>query len=133
MANLLYPKGKQNFISGNINLVSGTIKVVLIDTGTYTYSALHDAYDDLSGVVGTPSEILTKTVTNGVFDGADTTFTSVTGASIEALVVYLDSGTPSTSYLIAYIDTVSGGLPITSSGGNIVIQWDSGASKIFAL
>jgi len=63
MANLLYPKGKQNFISGNINLVSGTIKVVLIDTGTYTYSALHDAYDDLSGVVGTPSEILTKTQT----------------------------------------------------------------------
>ena len=133
MANLLYPKGKQNFISGNINLVSGTIKVALIDTGTYTYSALHDAYDDLSGVVGTPSEILTKTVTDGIFDGADTVFSSITGVSAEALVIYLDSGTPSTSYLIAYLDTVSGGLPVTPNGGDITIQWDSGASKIFAL
>jgi hypothetical protein len=36
MANALYPKGKEAFLSGSINLTSDTIKVALIDTGTYT-------------------------------------------------------------------------------------------------
>ena len=36
------------------------------------------------------------------------TFTSVTGPSIEAIVIYADTGTESTSPLIAYIDTATG-------------------------
>jgi len=76
MANLLYPKGKENLLLGNFDLSGANIKVALIDTGTYTYSATHDAYDDLSGIVGTPVAIGSTTVTDGVFDGADITFTS---------------------------------------------------------
>jgi len=60
------------------------------------------------------------------------TFTSVTGASIEAIVLYKDTGTDSTSPLIAFIDTATG-LPITPNGGDIIVTWDNGPNKIFKL
>lgn len=143
MANALYPKYKELLLNpGTLGSTSGTavdladdtIKVALVDTGTYTYSSAHDFYDDVSAaVVGTPQTLGSKTVTNGVFDAADVTFTSVSGSSVEALVIYKDTGTASTSPLIAYIDTVSSGLPVTPNGGNITVTWDNGSSKIFAL
>jgi len=133
MANLLYPKGKENLLEGGFTLSSDTIRAVLVDTGTYTYSAAHNAYDDLSGVVGSESPAFSsKSVTDGIFDAADITFSTVSGATVEALVIFLDTGTPSTDLLLAYIDTATG-LPVTPNGGDIVIQWDAGANKIFAL
>ena len=134
MANAIYPKYKEALISGgsNVNLSSGTVKVALVDTGTYTYSASHDFYDDVSAaVVGTPQTIGSKSVTSGTFDGADVTFTTVSGASCEALVIYVDSGSAATSPLVAYIDTSVTGLPVTPNGGDISIVWN--ASGIFTL
>lgn len=132
MANLVYPKAKESFLKADLDLDS-TIRAVLIDTGTYTYNAAHDNYDDLSGVVGTESGALaSKTFTNGTFDAADITFTAVPGTtSIEALVVFLDTGTASTDKLIAYVDSASAGLPVTSNGGDIIVTWH--ASGIFSL
>lgn len=134
MANAIYPKYKEALISGgsNVNLSSGTVKVALVDTGTYTYSASHDFYDDVSAaVVGTPQTIGSKTVTSGTFDGADVTFSAVSGSSVEALVIYVDSGSAATSPLVAYIDTSVTGLPVTPNGGDISIVWN--ASGIFTL
>ena len=56
MANAIYPLYKQALLdaSSNVDVNDGTVKVALVDTGTYTYSAAHDFYDDVSGVVGTP-------------------------------------------------------------------------------
>jgi hypothetical protein len=82
-------------------------------------------------VVGTPQVIGSKTFTNGVFDGADVTYTAVTGNSVEALIIYIDTGTAGTSPLVAYIDTGVTNLPVTPNGGNISIVWN--ASGIFAL
>jgi hypothetical protein len=130
MANLLYPKVKEAFISKQIDVSADTIKVALVDTGVYSYSASHEFLSDLSGVVGTAQTLASKTKALGVFDAADPTFTAVSGNTVEACVVYHDTGTPSTSRLIAYIDTATG-LPVTPNGGNIVIQWD--ATGIFAL
>jgi hypothetical protein len=113
-------------------LSAGTVKVALVDTGVYTYNAADQFYTSVSSaVVGTPQTIGSKTFTNGVFDGADATFTAVTGASIEALVLYVDTGTAATSPLVAYIDTSVTGLPVTPNGGDISITWN--ASGIFAL
>lgn len=130
MANVLYPIGKKAILDADIDLLVDTIKVALVDTGTYTYSAAHDFYNDVSGVVGTPGTLGTKTTTGGVFDAADTVFTAVTGATVEALVIYKDTGSSATSALIAYIDTGSG-LPVTPNGGDITITWN--ASGIFAI
>lgn len=134
MANALYPKWKEQLLqfTANNNLSSGTVKVALVDTGVYTYNSADQFYSTLSSaVVGTPQTIGSKTFTNGVFDGADVTFTAVTGNSVEALVLYVDTGTASTSPLVAYIDTSVTGLPVTPNGGDITITWN--ASGIFAL
>ena len=112
MANAIYPKAKESFLKGEIDLVDDTIKVALVDTGTYTYNVAHDFYNDLSGVLGTPVALASKTVTSGVFDAADATFSTPTaGTSIEALVIYKDTG----------------------NGADVDIVWDSGSNKIFAL
>lgn len=133
MANALYPKAKEKFLSGSINMSSDTIKAALIDTGTYTYSAAHEFWSDASAaLVGAAVTLGSKTVTSGVFDAADISFTSVTGNTVEALIIYKDTGSAATSPLIAYIDTATG-LPVTPNGGNIDVVWDSGANKIFAL
>ncbi len=134
MANAIYPKYKETVLGAatNTNLLTGTVKVALVDTGTYTYSATHQFYSSVTGVVGTPQTIgATKSVTNGVFDGADVTFTSVSGNSVEALIIYVDTGSSATSPLVAYIDTGVTGLPVTPNGGDINITWN--ASGIFAL
>ncbi len=133
MANKLYPKGKEHLLNGDIDLDTDTIKCVLVDTNDYTYADADDALDDIAaGARVATGTLASKTITNGVFDAADLTFTAVTGDVSEALVIYLDSGVASTSYLIAFIDTATG-LPVTPNGSDITIVWDSGASKIFAL
>lgn len=135
MASVVYKSAKQKFLSGTLDLTSLTLKAVLIDTADYTFSAAHDFLDDVpSGArVGTPQTLASKTVTDGVFDAADITFTSVTGDQCEALIIYEDSGSEATSDLICYIDTAASGLPVTPNGGNINVAWDNGANKIFAL
>jgi hypothetical protein len=134
MPNALYPLWKQSILqfAANNNLSSGTVNVALIDTGVYTYSAAHQFWSSASSaVVGTPQVIGSKTFTNGVFDGADVTYTAVTGNSVEALIIYIDTGTAGTSPLVAFIDTGVTNLPVTPNGGNISIVWN--ASGIFAL
>lgn len=133
MANAIYPKYKEALLDGstNIDVNDGTVKVALVDTGTYTYSTAHDFYDDVSGVVGTPQAIANTTVTNGLFDGDNVTFTAVSGSSVEALIIYIDTGSSSTSRLVAYIDTGVTGLPVTPNGGDISVSWN--ASGIFQL
>lgn len=132
MANALYPKWKEELIQGTSGTsLTGTLKCALVDTGTYTYNSAHDFYDDVSGVVGTPQTIGTKTYTNGVLDGDNVTFTAVSGNTVEALILYLDTGSSATSRLIAYIDSSVTGLPVTPNGGDITVSWN--ASGIFAL
>lgn len=138
MANAIYPLYKQSLLAGDANadLDNDTstdgVYVALVDTGTYTYSAAHQFYSSLSGVVGTDQRITGPTVTNGTLDGADVTFTSVTGSSVEALVIYRkNSGANTTWRLVAYIDTSVTGLPVTPNGGSITVTFN--ASGIFTL
>lgn len=132
MANAIYPLYKEAVLQNTAgSSLTGTLKVALVDTGTYTYSAAHDFFDDVSGVVGTPQTLGSKTYTTGILDAADVTFTAVSGASVEALIFYLDTGVSSTSRLVAYIDTGQTGLPVTPNGGDINIVWS--ASGIFAI
>jgi hypothetical protein len=138
MANAIYPKWKEALLQNSADSDldgSGTtgVYVVLVDTGTYTYNAAHQYYSDLSGIVGTEQEIgATKSYTNGVFDGADVTFTSVSGSTVEALVIFRkNAGANTTWRLVAYLDTSITGLPVTPNGGNISVTWN--ASGIFGL
>lgn len=133
MANALYPKAKEAFLNGSINMVANTITIALIDTGVYTYSSSHQYRNDVSNsAVISSTTLANKTITNGVFDADDATFSSVTGANCEALLIFQDTGVQSTSRLIAYIDSATG-LPILPNGGDISVAFSSGSSRIFAL
>ena len=133
MANALYPKAKEAFLNGSINMVANTITIALVDTGVYTFSATHQFRNEVSNSAVISSTTLTnKTIANGVFDADDATFSSVTGANCEALIIFTDTGIQGTSRLVAYIDSATG-LPILPNGGDITVVFSSGASKIFAL
>jgi hypothetical protein len=133
MANALYLKAKEGFLNGSINMVANTITIALIDTGVYTYSSAHQYRNEISNsAVISSTTLANKTITNGVFDADDATFSSVTGANCEALIIFSDTGVQGTSRLIAYIDSATG-LPILPNGGDITVAFSSGSSKIFAL
>lgn len=129
MANAVYPKGKQALL-GATDLSSNTIKAVLVDTGTYTYSSSHQYLTDLgSSTTGTALTLSSKTLTDGVFDAADGAL-GTPSVTAEAIVIYHDTGTSSTSPLLVYIDTGVGGLP-AASGGAVSVTWNG--SGIFSI
>lgn len=135
MANAIYPLYKQALLdaSANVDLNDGDVRVILVDTNDYTYSAAHDFLDDVAAGsrVATSGALQNTTVTNGTFDADDITLSSVSGDQSEALIIYIHTGNEATSRLVAYIDTGVTGLPITPNGGNINIAWN--ASGIFTL
>lgn len=134
MANALYDLGRKAFLDAGINWASDNIKVVLVDA-TYTPNTATDQFlSDIAGGkrVATSGNLASKTDTAGVADAADVTFTAVSGAAVNYVVIYKDTGSAASSPLILVIDTASN-LPVTPNGGDIVVQWDNGANKIFKL
>lgn len=135
MANALFDKARQRFLEGQLTWTTDTIKAVLVDTGTYTPNlSAHEYLSDVSGGarISVSGAFSGKSATGGAADANDVTFTSVSGASVEAIIIYKDTGVDASSPLIAYIDTATG-LPITPNGGDIIVVWDSGANKIYKL
>lgn len=133
MANSLFAKFKENLLNGDIALDTNDIRVILVDTALYTVNlSTHDFLDDIAAGarVAVSGALTTKTTTLGVFDADDKTITAVTGATVEAVVLYVHTGVESTSYLIAYIDTGTG-LPFTPNGGDVLVSWSSSATRIF--
>lgn len=122
MANTLYDIARQRFLEGQINWLTDTFKVLLIDTATYTPNFTTNVYlSDIptSSRIGSEAGVpLTNlSTTGGAANANDVTFTAVSGPSIEAIVIYKDTGVAGTSPLIAYMDTATG-LPITPNGGD---------------
>lgn len=134
MANALYNKGRQGFLDGSIDWDTDTIKDALTDHGADTPAPTTDQFlsDISAGTVATSGAYTTKTVTDGVADADDVVHATVSGASIESVNIFKDTGVAGTSRLIAYIDTATG-LPVTPNGGDITLVFDSGANKIFKL
>jgi hypothetical protein len=134
MANALYGLGKQKLLTAAINLSSDTIKAALVTTSYTPNLSTDEFYSTISAnVVGTPQTLASKTVTLGVFDAADATFSAVAGGStLLGVALYKDTGVAGTSPLLALIDTITG-FPLATNGGDIQIVWDGGAFKIFSL
>jgi len=134
MANRLYTTGKTEILKGNVDFENDTIGAVLVDTDDYTVDTTnHQHLDDIPSAARVATGALANTsVTSAVFDADDLTFTSVTGDQSEAVVLYKDTGSASTSQLLVFIDSATG-LPVTPNGGDITVQWDDGANKIFSL
>jgi hypothetical protein len=135
MSNGIYAKAFQQFLSAGINLVSGDIRVIAVDSQEYTPNlASHEFLSSVpsGGRVAVSGALTGKSVTDGVFDADDVTLTSVTGDQFEYLLFYLHTGSDATARLIYLMDTATG-LPATPGGGNITLTWSNGADKIFSL
>jgi len=131
MANKLYPKGKEHFATGGINFTGDNIKCILVTSG-YTPNFTTDEFlSVISGgnIVATSGNLASKSATLGVLNAAALVFTAVSGSTVTQVVMYKDTGTSSTSPLLAYWDTATG-LPVTPNGGDITLTWDTGSNKI---
>lgn len=106
----------------NSDLGAGTVKLAFL-TSAYTFNAAHDFRDDLTGVIGTPVTISSKTFTNGSFAGTVANYlgSELDGQTVTQIVVFIDTGTPSTSRLVMHIDD-SANLPTTFPGSGSVDQ-----------
>jgi hypothetical protein len=136
MANTLYPKFKKRAFTTGGNLLAGAVKAVLIDLAAYTYSAAHEFLSDIpaGARIGAAATLAGKTVSDlGVFDADDATYTGLVAApTIEALAIYVDTGTESTSPLFVFIDTGTG-LPIAAGATGGTVVWPNDANRIAAL
>lgn len=89
-----------------------------------------------AAVVATSGPLGSKTITKGVFDAADVTLAGVTtGHTIGGYLVVQDTGSAGTSRLLSIHTDTPGGTPISlpTNGGDIEVQFDPGANRIFAL
>lgn len=140
MANTLFMSGRQAFLGGDVAWDSDTIRITLINRDNYAgptditfYTQIPDSarvktYDGALAATG----IGGKTIASGIADGNDCTLSAVSGAAFGAIIIWADSGSPSTSRLIAWIDTGTG-LPASPNNGDITVAWNNGASKVFML
>jgi hypothetical protein len=115
---------------------ANVLKVALVDTGTYTRADSTDHYFSVipSGAISATSDALTNvaiTTSGGsaVLD-ADDAVCKQAGASVpsaELVVIYADTGDPTTSPICAIIDADPSGtaLTMTFNGSDWVIQWPS--------
>lgn len=142
MSNALFDPGREGFLDGSIDWDTAVIKVALVRG--YTFSASHKFVSDITGAGGTlhvtSSALASKTVTNGVADAADVTYTAVTANATNHYVLIFQSSAvtggadvaATAQRVIAYIDTGTN-IPIVPNGGDVTIAWDNGANKIFKL
>lgn len=124
----MYATAKKSFLDGDIDLLNDDIRAILLDTGADAFNAADDFLDDIAAGarIGVTGALQSKTTTGGTFDAADITISAVSGATVEAVILYKHTGTESTSNLICFID----GLTLTPDGTDVTIAWNG--SGIFA-
>jgi len=135
MANALFDSARQQFLQADLDLDDSILLVCVDHADDVPVPATDDFLDDILGAarVATSGAFASKTFTAGVFDAADVVLTAVTGDPFESIVIYDNTpATEATKDLIAFIDTATG-IPFTPSGGDITVQWDNGANRIFKL
>lgn len=127
-----YAKAFTHLQNGDIDLDTNTIKVGLL-TSSYTPAQSTDetwadvntnevsgtGYTARGATLGSVTVATSSLVTT--FDAADTSWATSTITARYA-VIYKDTGTNSTSYLIAYVDF---GADQSSSAGTFTIQWNA--------
>lgn len=134
MANALFTIYRNNMLGidtyANVELDADTIKPMFVDHADDVPAPTTD--NDISFIlsaarvpaIASCPALASKTlgvVAAGAFDSADPTFTSLSGDQSESLIVFFDTGTESTSILLAFYDTFTSGMPITPNGGNVQV------------
>ncbi len=133
-----YNKGKFAVMNGSVDLLTDTIKVMLVDPDA-AFNADHNfvnqiSSDELSGTGyaggfnGAGRKTLaSKTVTEddgndrAEFDAADVTWTGINAGTASAAVLIKEVTDDTDSLLIAFLDFTD----VVTNGGNLTLQWDA--------
>lgn len=121
----MYPLGLDEFIDGDINYLTDTIKIQAVDAG-YVFAAGHNFLDDITGRVHTPETLTNKSRILGYALCDPIEFEDVLGGeTITGFVVYQDTGVEATSRLIAYIDRWADTVPISieTTDGDLTLRF----------
>jgi hypothetical protein len=137
---VLYNNFKEQLLLGAHNLDTATIKVALV-TGYTPDRDAHDYWDDVvaneesgAGYTAGGATLANTTVaqdnTNdrATLDADDVTYTGLDGGTPGYAIMYVSTGTNSTSTLIGYWE-----LGRASNGGNYTLAWSTSPSAILTL
>jgi len=114
MSNQLFNPGREGFLAGEIDWDTAVIKVALVRG--YTFDATDKFVSEVTAaggtLVATSSALGSKSLTDGVADAADVTFTSVAaGSAITGIIIFQASAVTggadvaaSSQRLIAWLD-----------------------------
>lgn len=134
IVNYWYGLAKKHLGQGEIDWINGTV-MLMLTTDTYVpYQDTDEYKDDVIGEVSatgyTPggAEITNRSLTYTAatntlsYDGYNVIFTITGSLTFRYAVIYLDTGTESTSPLIGYIDF---GEDITHTDGSLTLNFDA--------
>lgn len=127
----MYPFGISAAFAGDAALDTQEVNVYLVMTGAagYTYNSAHSGLNFVSafsraGQIGTlGSPVISASGSALIFDGADTTLSSVTGAAsgsvFHAYILAVTGGTLAQNLLLSYNPLTAA---FTANGGDVNIQ-----------
>lgn len=135
MANALVDSFRNGILglhATRVDLDADTISPMFVDGADDTPVVANSFLSDILSAARVPAlasvpslaSKTTGTVAVGTFDAADTVFTALTGDQVEYLILFKNTGTDTTSDLIAIWDTATG-LPLTPNGADVTIQWNA--------
>lgn len=133
MANTMYPKFKEALLNKLHDLDTDDFRLALIDSADETYSGADEFVSNIgagSPVARMAAGLASPTIALGVFDAADPTINSVTGDTVEAVILYAYNASDSAARLACWIDA-SPSISFTPNGSNVTLTLD--ASGIFSL
>lgn len=133
MANAMYPKFKQALLDKLHDLNSDDFRFMLIDSADETYNSADEFVSDVTGagiVARMSAGLSSPTISLGTFDAADPTINSVTGDTVEAVILYAYNASDSAARLACWIDA-SPSISFTPNGSNVTLTLDG--SGVFSL
>jgi hypothetical protein len=126
-----YTKGLKRIVSNEISLLTDNLKFVLVDKDNYTVN--YDEDEFLSDIPALARVSISPNISGKLFaiDDLQTppqvyfvcnnvVFQAVTGNQFESVVLFKDSGDPSTSPLVSYYE--SSNTTLTPTGDDITLE-----------
>lgn len=113
-----------------VDFDTNDIRCSLIDSADVTILVTMSNYGEVdSDPVAEGGAMTNKTIgviAVGVFDSTVAyTFATVTGDSVDYLVLYQYNATPANATLVVTWDSATTGIPVTPNGGDITVTWNA--------
>lgn len=135
MANSLYNQYLEDLLNGVYDTVTANIGAALLNNSASFNNANTHLSDVNSNQIGSVVDLTGVTLTTTTISANSVTFTGISASlTVKAVVIFRDTGTPSTSQLIAWFDTGTG-FPLTTDGSDITVNWNNTptSGNVFAL